>query len=105
MMNFRFSQSTILWGAQAASLQSSAACRRHRAFEGLFGKLPKSTGWQPVLPDPLNSRTGVNVALTCHPERSEGSHTSCATHTSIPRVINHPVRAPSPSTRLGMTAH
>ncbi|PYJ68454.1 MAG: hypothetical protein DME75_13060 [Verrucomicrobia bacterium] len=45
-----FSQSITVWGAQAASLQSSAACRRHWAFEELFGKLPKRTGWQPVLP-------------------------------------------------------
>jgi ATP-dependent Lhr-like helicase len=47
------------WGAQAASLPLSAACRRHpeggssvcgRTFEELFGRLPKRTGWQPVLP-------------------------------------------------------
>jgi hypothetical protein len=47
------------WGAQAAGLLSSTACRRlphvertpyYRTFEELFGRLPKRTGWQPVLP-------------------------------------------------------
>jgi hypothetical protein len=46
-------------GAQAASLFFSAACRKaHRTFTarnscttvGVVGKLPTTTGWQPVLP-------------------------------------------------------
>src|SRR5207244_11132249 len=47
-------------GAQAASLLSSAACRRlptpcknhtQRTFNELFGRLPKRTGWQPCSPE------------------------------------------------------
>jgi hypothetical protein len=48
-------------------------------------------------------RTVNALSLTCHPERSEGSHTSCAKHANVPRVINYRVRGPSPSARLGMT--
>jgi hypothetical protein len=43
-------------------------------------------------------------SLTRHPERSEGPRTYCAMHTSVPWAINHRVRGPSPSARLGMTA-
>jgi hypothetical protein len=60
---FRFAQHDRLnieqfWGAQAASLQLPAACRQHLCkripmretkLHGL-GKLPRPTGWQPVLP-------------------------------------------------------
>jgi hypothetical protein len=44
------------WGAQAASLQSSAACRRqkvdlnNRFSQKLVGQRPKRAGWQPALP-------------------------------------------------------
>src|SRR5437773_5612946 len=44
------------WGAQAASLQASAACRREkvdfndRFSQKLFGQRPKRAGWQPALP-------------------------------------------------------
>ncbi|PYK20369.1 MAG: hypothetical protein DME55_02440 [Verrucomicrobia bacterium] len=55
-------------GAQAASLFFSAACRKaHRTFTarnscatvGVVGKLPTTTGWQPVLP-----RTGKALPLS-----------------------------------------
>ena len=53
-----FSAQTRLcfWGAQAASLQRLAACQTHfRSIhrvrcEHVRGKLPRTTGWQPVLP-------------------------------------------------------
>ena len=48
------------WGAQAASLFFSAACRKAlgkfvgkvslRAVWAVVGKLPTTTGWEPVLP-------------------------------------------------------
>jgi hypothetical protein len=48
-----------VWGAQATSLQSSAACRRHRNFilwfrvkKSVSGSLPDTAGWQPALPNP-----------------------------------------------------
>src|SRR6266566_9987855 len=47
-------RSHLFRGAQAASLPWSAACRPHKGacitFKKLFRRLPKSTGWQPVLP-------------------------------------------------------
>src|SRR5206468_5861467 len=55
----------IIWGPQAASLLASAACRRlqtrcknsaQRMSDKLFGRLPKRTGWQPVLPRTLHAR-------------------------------------------------
>jgi len=51
-----------LWGAQAASLHRPAACRaevqrtnfetkyRVHTFRNVFGKLPKTAGWEPALP-------------------------------------------------------
>src|SRR6185503_9363866 len=45
------------WGAQAASLHGAAACRAEvrsaggrREIHEVSGKLPETTGWQPVLP-------------------------------------------------------
>lgn len=49
-------------------------------------------------------RTISLFEAACHPERSEGSHISCARHTNVPRVINDRTGGPSPSARLGMTA-
>ena len=47
------------WGAQAASLQFAAACRKRlRALRarstGPFGRLPNGAGWQPALPRRVN---------------------------------------------------
>jgi len=48
-----------VWGAQAASPQSSAAWRRYRNFilwfrvkKSVSGTLPGTAGWQPALPNP-----------------------------------------------------
>src|SRR6476646_8493414 len=45
------------WGAQAASLQCSAACRAHLQLLDQrnisAGKLPAAAGWQPALPRKL----------------------------------------------------
>jgi len=55
-----------VWEAQAASLSFSAACRKaHRTFIArdlsialeVVGKLPTTTGWQPVLPEELHARS------------------------------------------------
>ena len=54
----RMQRDDEFWGAQAASLQSSAASPTTHFFKAKvvsmcvqrFGKLPKRTGWQPVLP-------------------------------------------------------
>jgi hypothetical protein len=49
----------LVWGAQAASLHISAACRDASATPGIAellrvktvaGKLPATAGWQPALP-------------------------------------------------------
>jgi hypothetical protein len=40
----------------------------------------------------------------CHPERSEGSLTGHFDHASYVAFAQHPMRDPSPSGRLGMTA-
>jgi hypothetical protein len=39
------------WGAQAASLFFSAACRKSSSII-VVGKLPTTAGWQPALPRP-----------------------------------------------------
>jgi hypothetical protein len=44
-----------------------------------------------------------NLAVACHPERSEGPHTNFVPHPNPPCVINQRRRGPSPSARLGMT--
>jgi len=47
----------ICWGAQAASLSVSAACRD----ADVAGKLPATAGWQPALPGSVqNTRTPKN---------------------------------------------
>ena len=38
-----------------------------------------------------------------HPERSEGPRLNCERHPNVYWVINHLLRGPSPSARLGMT--
>jgi len=43
----------ICWGAQAASLFVSAACRD----ADVAGKLPATAGWQPALPSPRTKKT------------------------------------------------
>jgi hypothetical protein len=59
------------WGAQAASLSFSAACRKalERSMTEVLstrgkvvGKLPTTTGWQPVLPK-IDTRTFGVVRL------------------------------------------
>jgi hypothetical protein len=53
----------------------------------------------------MSEHRKVNVLpLTCHPERSEGSHIGCAKHATVPRVITYRAGGLSPSARLGMTA-
>ena len=52
-------RASTAWGAQAASLQFAAACRKHlRALRARssepFGKLPNGAGGQPVLPRRVN---------------------------------------------------
>jgi protein tyrosine/serine phosphatase len=60
-------------------------------------------------------RTVNALSLTCHLERSEGSHTGCAKHANVRRVIDYRAGDPSPSEpalsernesngRLGITA-
>jgi len=60
-----FSRSVCFWGAQAASLLHSATGRMYLAnanagndAKAVRGKLPRTTGWQPVLlrPDCLIAR-------------------------------------------------
>ncbi len=58
-----------------------------------------------ALPNQLNSRMGVDVALVCNPERDEGSRTGCGTHPAFFYVINGLMGDPSPSALLGMTAY
>jgi hypothetical protein len=62
----------LVWGAQAASLSFSAACRKvHRKFIargycnalGIVGKLPTTTGWQPVLPSKRRGHASPNLSL------------------------------------------
>ena len=58
----------LFWGAQATSLQLPAACRQYfgaftpRLKPGL-GKLPRLTGWQPVLPGNHAHAAPQSVAL------------------------------------------
>ena len=62
----------LVWGAQAASLSFSATCRKvHRKFItrgycnalGIVGKLPTTTGWQPVLPSRRRHHVSRNLSL------------------------------------------
>src|SRR5712691_2092779 len=41
---------------------------------------------------------------SCHSERSEEPHKRSFGQTVLPSVISQPMRGPSPSSRLGMTA-
>src|SRR5882724_3234007 len=65
MFLYKEPRSPGVWGAQAASLSFSAACRKaHRTFITrdfctaleVVGKLSTTTGWQPVLPGKLHAR-------------------------------------------------
>ncbi len=60
-----------LWGAQAASLPGAAACRAEvrlprggREHSDVSGKLPETTGWQPVLPKDAAEQIGEYFADT-----------------------------------------
>jgi hypothetical protein len=50
-------------------------------------------------------RTLSALEAACYPVRSEGFHTGSGKHASVSCVINYPAADPSPSARLGMTAH
>src|SRR6266478_7540556 len=65
-------RASLVWGAQAASLSFSATCRKaHRKFIarsycnalGVVGKLPTTTGWQPVLPSKRRGHASRNLSL------------------------------------------
>ena len=55
----------IFWGAQAASLFISAACRvacvTPQTSIDVGGKLPTTTGWQPVLPTLLELKEAPEI--------------------------------------------
>src|SRR5437016_7937689 len=61
-----------LRGAQATSLFVLAACQdgrfqRRSEFEDVAGKLPATTGWQPVLPRNTHCRaSGILTACSSH---------------------------------------
>ncbi len=67
---------SALWGAQAASLFISAACRdacysiARCAARIVAGKLPATTGWQPVLPRINSLGAGAKRARAGIPPRS-----------------------------------
>ncbi len=55
----------IFWGAQAASLFISAASELHASLHkrplNVGGKLPTTTGWQPVLPTLLELKEAPEI--------------------------------------------
>ena len=66
-----FARASFFWGAQAASLFFSAACRKALRVisiartKDVVGKLPMTAGWQPALSRALRS-TRIRPRPLCH---------------------------------------